>query len=90
MAKDKEFEHESIQDNQTIADYLKSLIEGFEKGQISLNGSSDQLDLFPNNLLNFTLKAKRKSDKNKLTLQFSWKTANSVNKPNSTISITSE
>ena len=62
VAKD-EFQHESIQDNQTISEYLKALMEGFEKKHILFDTSEKQIVLQPNNLIELEIKAKKKNGK---------------------------
>ncbi len=73
MGKKEEFEHESVQDPRTISQYLQALIQGFESGRITFNIDDDEFSLFPNNLIEVEIKARRKGEKNKLSLKFSWK-----------------
>lgn len=73
MGQEDKFEFESMQDPQTIRDYLQSLIEGLERGRVVLATQDRELVLFPHSLLKFSVKAKRKSDGSKLTLSVSWK-----------------
>ncbi len=73
MAKEEQFQHESLQDSKTIAKYLQALIDGFEKGEISLNSDQGNIRLIPNDLMELTIKAKKKGDKSKLSLKVSWK-----------------
>ena len=81
MLINKEFEHESMQDNASVVQFLKALIEGFEKGKISLKAGPDQMALVPNDLIKFNLKAKLKREKVKLSLRMSWK-AEEEDQPN--------
>lgn len=87
MAKDLEFEHESIQDNETVGDYLASLIEGFKKGKIVLSSDEHQIELTPNNNLHFDLNAKRKGNKSKLSIKLSWRNTDSNPESNGDITI---
>jgi amphi-Trp domain-containing protein len=73
MAEKQAFEHESVQNNETVSQYLKALIEGFESGKVVFISEKRQLVMQPNNLLEFTIKAKKKGEKNKIVLKFSWK-----------------
>jgi amphi-Trp domain-containing protein len=73
MSEKQEFEHESVQDNQTVSQYLKALIEGFESGKVVFISEKRQLVMQPNNLLEFSIKARRKGEKSKIVLKFSWK-----------------
>jgi len=73
MAANEQFEYDSLQDNQTIIRYLRALIEGFEKGKIMFNSDEEQVELYPNNLLQFNVKVRKKDDKSKLSMKISWK-----------------
>ncbi len=73
MAKKEEFQHESIQDNHTVSQYLQALIDGLESGTIVLNSEDKQIIFHPGDLMEMVIKAKKKGDKNKISLKFSWK-----------------
>ena len=73
MSHDEQFEHESLQDADSIAQYLGALIEGFRNGRISLSSDSDELVLTPDPLMQFSVKARKKGNKNKLSLKIQWK-----------------
>lgn len=76
----EQFEHESLQSNQSIGAYLKALTEGFEKGRITLNSEDKQIELYPNNLLKFTIKVRKKNDETKLSIKIVWKDGKSSKK----------
>ncbi len=84
------FEHESVQDNRTISRYLHALNEGFEKGRVIFESPDRQLLLSPNNLLNFSMKVKKKGDKSKITLKISWKESGGGMLSDSGLKISSE
>ncbi len=67
------FEHESVQDSQTISRFLRELMNGFENRNIVFESEDQQMVLHPDNLLEFGIKVKKKKDKNKITLKFLWK-----------------
>lgn len=73
MSAEKKFIFESLQDSETIRQFLKSLVDGFESGKINLSTNGDEIELTPKGLLNFSVKAKRKAENNKLTIKISWK-----------------
>lgn len=73
MSKTQEFEYESVQSRESIQTFLQSLLDGFASQRISLKSDRDEIVLSPQELLNFTIKAKRKGVKNKLSLKISWK-----------------
>lgn len=73
MSQEEKFFFESLQDPDSIKDYLASLIEGIESGRIVLATNGDEMTLNTPDLLKFTLKAKRKSETSKLSIKLSWK-----------------
>lgn len=87
MDNNQEFEHESIQDNETVGAYLESLIDGFKKGKIVLTADGQQIELHPNNILHFDLSARSKGNKSKLTIKLSWRHSEPDGATSSDISI---
>ncbi|MDJ0887919.1 MAG: amphi-Trp domain-containing protein [Desulfobacterales bacterium] len=73
MAEYGSFEYESYQDLETIQKFLESLTQGFAKEQIVLSSGDDTIELQPKNLLKFSVSAKRKENKTKLSIKISWK-----------------
>lgn len=73
MSKKQNFFHESIQDTQSIKKFLEVLQDGLEKGSLHLSGPSENIDLSPQGLLNFTVTARKKEDSNKISLEIEWK-----------------
>lgn len=70
---DGEFKHESLQDGQTIHQYLEALAAGFQNARLELNSDGDGIVLHPDGLLKLTVKAKRKGDRCKLHLRLNWR-----------------
>lgn len=74
MADEYRFEYESLQDNKSIQYFLNSLVEGFEKGRISLTTEDREIHLHPNALLKFKVKARKKTGaSSQLQIKISWK-----------------
>lgn len=69
---DGKFEYESVQDNETVSRYLESFVQGFKKGKISLKTKENEINLEPNNLLQFSVKSEKKGKENKISLKISW------------------
>ena len=69
---DGKFVYESVQDNETVSRYLESFVKGFKKGKISLKTSDNEINLEPNNLLQFQVKSEKKGKENKISLKISW------------------
>lgn len=72
MEEDGKFVYESVQDNETVSRYLESFVQGFRKGKISLKTSGNEIELEPNNLLQFSVKCEKKGKENKISLEISW------------------
>ena len=73
MADYGSFEYESYQDLDTIQKFLESLNQGFAKERIIFSSGDDTIELEPKNLLKFSVQAKKKEDKTKLSIKISWK-----------------
>ena len=66
------FEHESIEDRQSIRKYLNTLVEGLEKRRIVFTDEKDNVLLIPSELIRFSIKSRKKSGKSKLTIKLAW------------------
>jgi len=73
MAKKKEFEHESLQDRDSLAQYLQTVTQGFQDGRLSVSSRGEDIALEPRGLIQFELRASQRSDRGRLTLRFTWK-----------------
>ncbi len=67
-----EFKLESIQDRESIIQYLNALKEGFESGRLSFSTKQRKFEIEPQGLISFNVKAKRKDRKIKLELKLAW------------------
>ncbi|MEW6260796.1 MAG: amphi-Trp domain-containing protein [Thermodesulfobacteriota bacterium] len=72
MGEIEKFDYEAIQDRKSMRQFLNTLIEGIENGKILLSSDKDRVLLAPTELIRFTLKAKRKPGKSKITLKLAW------------------
>ena len=70
--REREFEHESLQDRESILAYLKALTEGFESGVLTFSDSTGEISLEPHGLVNFAVKAHKKHNRVNLNLKISW------------------
>jgi amphi-Trp domain-containing protein len=69
----EDFKYESLQDRNSIAKYLDALKEGFTGGRIMLGSKEKQIVFEPSGLLRLEVKARRKSDKVKISLKCTWR-----------------
>lgn len=68
-----EFEHESLQDTESIVTYLEALASGLRSGRLLFCWGDSELILKPNGLLQFAVKARKKDDRMKVSIKISWK-----------------
>ena len=66
------FRHESLQDCQSIINYLTALKEGFDSGALLFSTDGRNLVLKPEGLINLNVEAKRKGEEIKLSLKMRW------------------
>jgi amphi-Trp domain-containing protein len=69
----REFAYESLQDRSSIVKYLRALADGFERGELSFSDKSGEVTLEPKGLIGFEVRASKKSDRTRLTVNFRWK-----------------
>lgn len=73
MESQKDFQHESIEDRESIIKYLQTLSDGFRKGRIEFRSGQDSIVLEPNNLIQIEIKVRNSNRKSKLSIKFLWK-----------------
>lgn len=73
MASAKEFKHASIEDTESIENYLNELVKGFQKKEISFKNNEEEIVMNPKGLIDFDIKAKSKDGKSKVYIKLSWK-----------------
>jgi amphi-Trp domain-containing protein len=71
--KKKEFEHDSLQDTETLVAYLKEVTRGFEEGKLSVSGRDGEINLEPRGMIRFELRVSERADRCRLNMRFTWK-----------------
>lgn len=66
------FKYESMQDSLSICRYLRALADGMESGTVSFTWKDNALKLSPKGLLQFTIQAKEKGARKKISLKIAW------------------
>lgn len=72
MTENKDFFHESVQDNLTIKDFLHALEEAMEQKRIVLSSDGQEVVLTPTSLLQLSIKARKRGASNKLQIKIVW------------------
>lgn len=73
MTADKDFKHESLQDKESIAEYLAALRDGFSKGLLTFRKGNEEINLTPSGLIQVDIKARKKANKSSLSVICTWK-----------------
>lgn len=69
----REFDHRSLEDPQSIVAYLDAMARGFGAGRLLFCSGKQELVLKPGQLLNLSVKARRKEGRVKVSVDVSWK-----------------
>jgi amphi-Trp domain-containing protein len=75
LREEREFQHESLQDRESILAYLKALAEGFSTGTITFTDKDGEISLSPAGLVTLHVKANRKRGRVQLSFKLSWQDA---------------
>ncbi|MBN1620022.1 amphi-Trp domain-containing protein [candidate division WOR-3 bacterium] len=73
MSQSKDFNFESIQDVDSVINNLKTMSDGFKKGELIFKHGKDEIVLKPEGMINLQIKSKYKDGKSKLVIKFKWK-----------------
>lgn len=68
----EKFSYDSIQDIESVKQYLLSLLEAFNNRRIVLKSENEELVLTMEELFRFSVRAKKKGRTNKLSIKMSW------------------
>lgn len=70
--KDETFEHESLQDQDSLINYLKAISDGFKKGRIQFSDEDDDMTLTPEKMANLRIRAVKSKKSQELRIKISW------------------
>lgn len=88
MAKKTEyFEHESLQDQDSVVNYLNALADGIAKGEILISDEEDTQILNPQKLAVMSIRAKKGKNEQSLRLKLEWKQENEEDADNAPLFI---
>jgi amphi-Trp domain-containing protein len=73
MAAPEEFDHESLQDQDSAARFLHSLAQGIAAGDLTLGSDSHNIALVPEGLIRFRLSVRRSKARTRLVVKLSWR-----------------
>jgi amphi-Trp domain-containing protein len=67
------FSHESLEERDTVAQYLRAISDGLASGRLSLSSGEGELILEPEGLVRFRVSAKRSAYRSRINIKISWR-----------------
>ena len=68
----RNFRHQSLQDQKSIQDILKSITSGIAKGKITFSDEDDRIVMRPEGLLDLKVTAAQEDNHNRVNIRISW------------------
>jgi len=68
----KGFRHQSLQDQKSIQDILKSITNGIAKGKLTFSDEDEKIVMRPGGLLDLKVTASQEDNRNRFTIRVSW------------------
>ena len=68
----KAFRHESLQDAETIKDYLSAITESLASGSLTFSDEDGEIQLTPNGLMYLKVTASKEDGQNRFNIRVTW------------------
>ena len=72
MARTQQFEHESLQDADNLAAFLKAIARGIQKGELTFDDEEDQIVIRPHRLGRFRIRVSKTPKNQTLRIKIVW------------------
>ena len=83
----KSFRHQSLQDEKSIQDILKSITSGIAKGKITFSDEDEKIVMRPEGLLDLKITASQEENRNRFNIRISWQVDDSGEKKKKSLSV---
>jgi len=83
----RSFRHQSLQDEKTIQDILKSIANGLAKGKITFSDEDEKIVMRPEGLLDLKVTATQEENRNRFNIRISWQVDDSREKKKKSLSV---
>jgi len=70
----RSFRHQSLQDEKSIQDILKSITNGIARGKITFSDEDEKIVMRPEGLLELKVTALQEDNRNRFNIRISWQT----------------
>lgn len=68
----EQFKYKSLQDQDSVVNYLKDIMNGFDQNHLVLGNGRDKFVIEPHGLIKLDVNAKRTKKKTKITIRLTW------------------
>jgi amphi-Trp domain-containing protein len=83
----KSFRHQSLQDEKSIQNILKSITSGIARGKITFSDEDEKIVMRPEGLLDFKVTANQEENRNRFTIRISWQVEDVGEKKKKSLSV---
>jgi amphi-Trp domain-containing protein len=83
----KSFRHQSLQDEKSIQDILKSITSGIARGKITFSDEDEKIVMRPEGLLELKVTASQEDNRNRFNIRISWQVDDSREKKKKSLSV---
>ena len=83
----RSFRHQSLQDEKTIQEILKSIASGLAKGKITFSDEDEKIVMRPEGLLDLKVTATQEENRNRFNIRISWQVDDSREKKKKSLSV---
>jgi len=83
----KSFRHQSLQDEKSIQDILKSIANGIAKGKITFSDEDEKIIMRPEGLLDLKVTATQEENRNRFNIRISWQVEDDGDKKKKSLSV---
>jgi len=72
MQQNKVFNHESLEDTQSLRQLLQAVTDGLDSGELCFSDDRDEIVMIPKGLLQFKLSAAQEEGRNRINIRVTW------------------
>jgi len=83
----KSFRHQSLQNEASIQDILKSITNGIAKGKITFSDADEKIVMRPEGLLDLKVTATQEGNRNRFNIRISWQVEGQGEKKKKSLSV---
>jgi amphi-Trp domain-containing protein len=81
------FRHQSLQDEKSIQDILKSITNGIARGKITFSDEDEKIVMRPRGLLDLKVTATQEENRNRFNIRISWQVEDDGDKKKKSLSV---